>query len=174
MLSDTAWLLATNPNASVRNGAEAVTLPSGPSRFPAAGSRRSSTRWPPLTPRRDGFPKPWKPPAAPWNSLPKITSRLWQSPSRPRFRFTKPKLLFVRFRQPVPLTQPAARPASEVVKKWGQAPRRMPFSRSLRESARSQSPFFHNVSALLVSATPPWGGRRADFVIVYRPRNWSW
>jgi hypothetical protein len=50
----------------------------------------------------------------------------------------------------------AKSPRVEVVKKWGQAPRRMPFPRSL-ESARSQSPFFHNLVAwgflLMLAAT---------------------
>ena len=46
-----------------------------------------------------------------------------------------------------PLAAPFRCFRGEVVKKWGQAPRWMPFSRGLPDLARSQSPFFHNLGA---------------------------
>ncbi|MFZ1932832.1 MAG: hypothetical protein WAU84_03715, partial [Thermoguttaceae bacterium] len=54
---------------------------------------------------------------------------------------------FARFglRNDVPFFRSVAAFAEEVVKKWGQAPRWMPFSRGLPDLARSQSPFFHNL-----------------------------
>ncbi len=67
LLNGIAYMLATNPNASIRNGAEAVELRDGPLNFPGARIRPFSTRWPPPAPRRAGSPRPCKRRARPWN-----------------------------------------------------------------------------------------------------------
>jgi len=66
-MNDLAWQLATRPEASLRNGAEAVELARRAEQLTGAGKRRCSIPWPPPTPRRGGFPRPWPRPAGGWN-----------------------------------------------------------------------------------------------------------
>ena len=52
-----AWLLATCPSASLRNGTEAIEIARLPVGLPAATNPPCSTRWPRHTPKRADFPK---------------------------------------------------------------------------------------------------------------------
>ena len=94
LLNDTAWLLATNPNVSVRNGTEAVELAQRAVDLSGGQNRPFSERWPPRMPRQDGLPRQCKPPTRLWTSPRNRTSRPWPNPSGPRFGSTKPAGLF--------------------------------------------------------------------------------
>ncbi len=67
LLNDTAWVLATDPNASIRNGPEAIELARRAAQISGTAIRQSSARWPPPMPRRGAFPKPCKRHTRPWN-----------------------------------------------------------------------------------------------------------
>ena len=87
-----AWLRATCPQASLRNGAEAIAHAQRANQL--CGGRRPmfSTRWPPPTPKRDGFRKPLPPPAKPW-TLPRNKKRLWRRLCGHGSRCTRPQAL---------------------------------------------------------------------------------
>ena len=53
-----AWLRATCPEASLRDGAEAVELAQRAVELSRGQRRSCSTHWPPPTPKRASFPKP--------------------------------------------------------------------------------------------------------------------
>ena len=55
-----AWMLATCPEASLRNGAEAVELAERVNQFYGGGRLGASIRWLPPTPRRGDFRKLWR------------------------------------------------------------------------------------------------------------------
>ena len=54
--------------------------PSGQTIAVVADGPTSSTRWPPLTLKRGGFRKPWRPPAKPWNLPHNRTIGRWPTP----------------------------------------------------------------------------------------------
>ena len=92
LLNDTAWVLATNPNASIRNATEAVELAQravqlSDGREPAvlgtlAAAYAEAGRFPEAV---QTAPRPWTWPR-------NRTTSHWQNRSRPRFRSTKPEL----------------------------------------------------------------------------------
>ncbi len=57
LLNDTAWVLATNPNASIRNGAEAIELAQARHDSPTGENRPFWAPWPRPMPRRAAFPR---------------------------------------------------------------------------------------------------------------------
>ena len=70
-----AWLLATCPVASLRNGAKAVKLAQRAVQLSGEQSRRSSAHWLRPMPKQITFPRPCKPPARPLSWLHKKTTR---------------------------------------------------------------------------------------------------
>ena len=81
LLNETAWVLATNPNASIRNGAEAVELAQRAARTLRPDANRPfSAPWPPPMPRRADSPRRFKRPRRPWSWPPAKTVRPWPMP----------------------------------------------------------------------------------------------
>ena len=80
LLNDVAWTLATNPNASIRNGTEAVDLAQHATVSPAANIRRSSARWPPPMPKQAASATPYKPRRRPLTWRFAKTKRRWPIP----------------------------------------------------------------------------------------------
>src|SRR5208337_614473 len=102
LLSQTAWVLATRPEASIRNRPEAVKLAqravevSG-GEEPAILDTLAAAR-----PSLAGFRKPSRPRARRWPWLPNRTHNRWPRSSRPECRFTNPGLPFEKPQKPQP------------------------------------------------------------------------
>ncbi len=63
LLNSLAWLRATCPKTSLRNGVEAIEYAQRANQLCGGRNRKCWIRWPPHTPRRGGFRRPWPPPA---------------------------------------------------------------------------------------------------------------
>ena len=85
-----AWLRATSPRASVRNGPKRSCTPKRQTNSMVA-NQNCSIRWPRPTPKRGGSPKPWQPPARPWNWPSNKTSGRCSKSCEPTSDYTKPE-----------------------------------------------------------------------------------
>ncbi len=99
LLNDTAWMLATNPNASIRNGPEAVELAQRAARLSDARESVILGTLAAAYAEAGRFPEAVETAQKPCNWPPNRASSRWQNPSRPRFRFTKRALPFARCNQ---------------------------------------------------------------------------
>ncbi len=109
LLNDVAWMLATNPNASIRNGTDAVSFAERGRNLPGGKNRPFSAPWPPPMLKPAGLPGPYKRRARVWNWPPDNPTRHWQNRSGPGFRSTKRELPTGKCRRPLLPVQPRAR-----------------------------------------------------------------
>ena len=94
LLNDTAWMLATNPNASVRNGEEAVQLARRAVKLSDGRQPESLDTLAAAYAEAGRFPEAVQTRAR-RSTLPRGSiTRRWRSRSRQRFRRTKPAILF--------------------------------------------------------------------------------
>jgi len=84
-----AWLLATCPQASMRNGTEAIAHAQRANQLCGARSRRFSTHWRPPMPKRGDSLRPWPQDGKPWNWPGNKTNELWLMPCTPGSHCTK-------------------------------------------------------------------------------------
>ena len=99
LLNDMAWLLATNPNESIRNGTEAVELAQRAVRV--SGARQFLARWLQPMPRRVDSRMPCKSLSRPLPWPPPSTKSLWPTPCGHRSSFIEPDPRITRYYGPL-------------------------------------------------------------------------